>query len=114
VAAVDQDGDVLDILVQSRRDKKSAKKFFRKLLKGLRYIPRVIITDKLQSHSSARAEVIPSVEHLQRYCQVNCPKRQSARSCGILHGCVSSLFIIVIAFPLRSSVIASGPTFASL
>ena len=35
--AVDQDGDVLDILVQSRRDKKAAKKFFRKLLKGLRY-----------------------------------------------------------------------------
>src|SRR6266545_6634152 len=38
--AVDQDGDVLDILVQSRRDKKAAKKFFRKLLKGLRYVPR--------------------------------------------------------------------------
>jgi len=37
--AVDQDGDVLDILVQSRRDKKAAKKFFRKLLKTLRYIP---------------------------------------------------------------------------
>jgi putative transposase len=43
--AVDQDGDVLDILVQSRRDKKAAKKFFRKLLKGLQYVPRVIITD---------------------------------------------------------------------
>jgi transposase-like protein len=39
--AVDQDGDVLDILVQSRRDKKAAKKFFLKLLKGLRYVPRV-------------------------------------------------------------------------
>jgi hypothetical protein len=38
--AVDQDGDVLDILVQSRRDKNAAKKFFRKLLKGLRYAPR--------------------------------------------------------------------------
>jgi putative transposase len=36
--AVDQDGDVLDILVQSRRDKKAAKKFFRKLLKGLQYV----------------------------------------------------------------------------
>ena len=35
---VDQDGDVLDILVQKRRDKKAAKKFFRKLLKGLRYV----------------------------------------------------------------------------
>ena len=38
--AVDQDGDVLDILVQTRRDKKAAKRFFRKLLKGLRYVPR--------------------------------------------------------------------------
>jgi len=38
---------VLDILVQSRRDKRAAKKFFRKLLKGLKYVPRVIVTDKL-------------------------------------------------------------------
>ena len=67
--AVDQDGDVLDIMVQSRRDKKAAKKFFRKLLKGLRYVPRVIITDKLKSYSSARAEVIPSVQHLQQKFQ---------------------------------------------
>jgi transposase-like protein len=44
--AVDQDGDVLDILVQSRRDKKAAKKFFRKRLKGLCYVPRMIITDR--------------------------------------------------------------------
>ena len=45
---VDQDGNVLDILVQSRRNKQAAKKFFRKLLKGLTYVPRVIITDKLK------------------------------------------------------------------
>ncbi len=69
--AVDQDGDVLDILVQSRRDKKAAKKFFRKLLKGLRYIPRVIITDKLRSYSAAKAEVMPGVEHLQQRYQNN-------------------------------------------
>jgi putative transposase len=50
--AVDQDGDVLDILVQRHRDKKAAKKFFRKLLKGLRYVPNVIITDKLRSYGS--------------------------------------------------------------
>jgi len=54
--AVDQDGDVLDILVQSKRNKKAAKKFIRKLLKGLRYVPRVIITDKLKSYSAAKAE----------------------------------------------------------
>ena len=57
--AVDQDGDVLDLMVQSRRDKKAAKKFYRKLLKGLRHVPRVIITDKLRSYSAAKAEVMP-------------------------------------------------------
>jgi putative transposase len=47
--AVDQDDNVLDILVQRRRNKRAAKQFFRKLLKGLTYVPRVIITDKLKS-----------------------------------------------------------------
>ena len=69
--AVDQDGDVLDILVQSRRDKKAAKKFFRKLLKGLRYVPSIIITDKLKSYSAAKAAAMPSVEHLQQKYQNN-------------------------------------------
>src|SRR5947208_4986379 len=63
--AVDQDGDVLDILVQPRRNKQAAKKFFRKLLKGLQYVPRAIITDKLGSYAAAKAEVMPSVEHRQ-------------------------------------------------
>ena len=61
--AVDQDGNVLDILVQRRRDKNAAKKFFRKLLKGLQYMPRVIITDTLKSYSAAKAKVMSSVEH---------------------------------------------------
>ena len=69
--AVDQDGEVLDILVQRRRDKKAAKKFFRKLLKGLRYVPRVIITDKLRSYHAAIAEVLPGVEHCQDKGQNN-------------------------------------------
>jgi len=63
--AVDQEGNVLDILVQRRRDKKAAKKFFRKLLKGLTYIPRVLITDKLKSYGAAKRELLPSVEHRQ-------------------------------------------------
>src|SRR5712671_2282523 len=69
--AVDQDGDVLDILVQNRRDKKAAKKFFRRLLKGLQFVPRVIITDKLKSYGAAKAEVMPSVEHLRQKYQNN-------------------------------------------
>jgi putative transposase len=63
--AVDQSGNVLDILVQSRRDKHAAKKFFRKLLKGLEYVPRVIITDKLASYAAAKKEIMSSVEHRQ-------------------------------------------------
>jgi len=63
--AVDQDGTILDILVQRRRDKYAAKKFFRKLLKGLTYVPWVIITDKLKSYGAAKREVLPSVEHRQ-------------------------------------------------
>jgi putative transposase len=69
--AVDQDGDVLDILVQTSRNKKAAKKFFRKLLKGLRYILRVIVTDKLRSYGAAKAEVLPSVEHRHQKYQNN-------------------------------------------
>ncbi len=69
--AVDQDGEVLDILVQSRRSKKAAKKFFRKLLKGLQYVPRVIITDQLKSYQAAKQEVMPSVEHHQGKGQNN-------------------------------------------
>ena len=61
--AVDQDGTILDILVQSRRDKVAAKKFLRKLLTGLEYVPRLVITDKLASYGAARREVLPSVEH---------------------------------------------------
>jgi putative transposase len=63
--AVDQDGNVLDILVQSQRNKKAAKRFFRKLLKGLQYVPRVIITDKLKSYGAAKREILPGVEHRQ-------------------------------------------------
>ena len=61
--AVDQHGNVLDILVQPRRDAKAAKKFFCRLLKGLRYVPRVLVTDKLASYGAAHRVVMPSVAH---------------------------------------------------
>ena len=63
--AVDQEGNVLDILVQRRRDKRAAKKFFPKLLKGSSYVPRVIVTDKLKSYGAATREILPGVEHRQ-------------------------------------------------
>ena len=55
----------MDILVQKHRNKRAAKRFFRKLLKGLRYVPRTIVTDKLRSYSAAREELLPSVIHEQ-------------------------------------------------
>ncbi|MFL4910585.1 IS6 family transposase [Streptomyces sp. MMS24-I2-30] len=61
--AVDQDGNVLDILVQNRRDKAAARRFFRKLLKKTRSVPRVVVTDRLRSYGAAHREVMPSVEH---------------------------------------------------
>jgi putative transposase len=61
--AVDQDGTVLDILVTSRHDAKAAIRFFRKPLKRLRYMPRVLVTDKLASYRVAHCRLMPGVEH---------------------------------------------------
>ena len=61
--AVDQDGTVLDILVQSRRDRAAAVQFLRRLLKRLTSVPRVVITAKLASYGAAMREARPSVEH---------------------------------------------------
>src|ERR671913_428817 len=61
--AVDQDGVVLDVLVQSRRDKNAAKRLLRKLLKRQMRPPRVMVTDKLASYGAARKELMPGVEH---------------------------------------------------
>ena len=63
--AVDQDGFVLDVLVQSRRDKQAAKRLLRKLLKKQCRAPRVLITDKLASYGAAKKEITPGVEHRQ-------------------------------------------------
>ncbi len=61
--AVDEDGDVLDILVQSRRNRRAAVRFFRKLLKRQGCVPRRLITDKLRSYPAACRTVMPSVVH---------------------------------------------------
>jgi putative transposase len=63
--AVDQDGVVLDILVQARRDGQAAKRFFKRLLADLHYEPRVIVTDKLRSYGVAQRQMFPGVEHRQ-------------------------------------------------
>jgi putative transposase len=61
--AVDQDGIVLDVLVQGRRDQRAAKRLLRKLLKRQGRAPRVLITDKLASYPAAKKELMPGVEH---------------------------------------------------
>jgi putative transposase len=78
--------------VESGRNKQAAKKCFRKLLKGLQYVPRVIITDKLKSYGAAKREIVPGVEHRQsRYLNNRCefshrPTRQRERR---MQGCKS-------------------------
>ena len=59
--AVDEDGDVIDVLVQSRRDRRAAERFLRQLLKGQGREPRRLITEKLRSYSAAHRTVLPSV-----------------------------------------------------
>ncbi len=54
---------MLDILVQKQCDKRAAKRFFRNLLKGLRYAPSRVVTDKLRSYGAARKDVLPDVIH---------------------------------------------------
>src|SRR5271156_7208323 len=63
--AVDQDGVALDILVQAQRDANAAKRFFKLLLNGLQYDPRVIVTDKMRSYGVAQRHLLPGVEHRQ-------------------------------------------------
>ena len=61
--AVDQDGEVVDVFLQSRRDGKAAKRFFKRLLKTHRMEPRKIVTDKLRSYGVAHRDLIPDTIH---------------------------------------------------
>ena len=63
--AVDQDGYVLDIVLQEHRDAEAAKRFFRRLLDGLKYVPKRVVTDKLRSYGAALRELpeLAGVEH---------------------------------------------------
>jgi hypothetical protein len=63
--AVDQDGYTLDILMQSRRDRHAAKRFFCKLLKGPCDVHRDIVTDQMKRYGAAKREIMLGVEHRQ-------------------------------------------------
>ncbi len=108
--AVDQDGDVIDILVQKHRNAHTAKRFFRKLLKRQGSEPWRLVTDKLRSYAAAHRSVMPSVTHdTRRYANNRAevshqPTRQRERqmrrfkSAGqaqrflSVHGVVQNLF----------------------
>ncbi len=63
--AVDDEGEVLDVLVQRRRNKAAARKLMRRLLKKLGFAPTVVVTDKLRSYASAFGEIGLSAQHEQ-------------------------------------------------
>ena len=108
--AVDEDGDVIDILVQSRRNRRAAARFFRKLLKTQGREPRRLITDKLRSYRAAHRTAMPSVVHRTRQYENNRaevshqPTRQRERQMrrfksaahlqrfASIHGVVQNLF----------------------
>ena len=90
--AVDQHGAVIDILVQPKRDRFAAIRFFRKLLETSRRRPRVIITDKLRSYGAAQKIILPRVTHRQsRY----------------LRGCLRSISYRVRRLSIRRMVARS-------
>ena len=62
--AVDQDGEVVDVYLQAKRDGAAAKRFFRRLLRSQGGEPRKIVTDKLRSYSVAHRDVIPETIHI--------------------------------------------------
>ena len=63
--AADQEGQELDILVQPKRDKAAAERFFKKVLRGTRQAPRQVFTDRLASYTQPCAEILPDASHIR-------------------------------------------------
>lgn len=63
--AVDQNGAVVDILIQPKRDRWAALRFFRKLLDTAERPPPIIITDKLRSYAAVKKLIMPDMKHRQ-------------------------------------------------
>jgi putative transposase len=71
--AVDQDGEVVDVFLQKRRDRKAAKRFFKRLLRKNHGEPRKIVTDKLRSYNVAHRELIPgTIQDTSQYANNRC------------------------------------------
>jgi putative transposase len=69
--AADQDGEVVDVYLQAKRDGAAAKRFFRRLIRNNGGEPRKIVTDKLRSYAVAHRELIPETIHSTQQCENN-------------------------------------------
>ncbi|AHD03584.1 IS6 family transposase [Leisingera methylohalidivorans] len=88
--AVDQEGFVLDVLVQARRGRQAAIRLMRKLLSRQGLPPRVLITDKLRSYPAAKREIMPGVEHRSHKGLIN--RAENSHQPGRRRECVMKRF----------------------
>jgi putative transposase len=90
--AVDQDGEVVDVYLQARRDGAAARRFFRRLLQSHGGEPRKIVTDKLRSYPVAHREVIPEAIHVTEQYANNRAEQSHEATRVRAHAAVQNLF----------------------
>jgi transposase-like protein len=121
--AVDSEGEVLDLLLQRRRDTAAAVTLLRKLLKKQGYAPGVIVTDKLRSYGAAKAQAGLSGRHEQACARTTRPKTRISPPGGVSARCSlsshrgrpSASFQFMPLFTTRSTFsVISSPPYASL
>ena len=69
--AVDQDGEIVDVYLQAKRDGAAAKRFFKRLLRSYGDEPRKVVTDELRSYGVAHRELIPETIHSTKQYENN-------------------------------------------
>ena len=88
--AVDQDGVTLDEILQTRRDKRAAKRLLVRLIKRYSVVPKRIVTDKLRSYNAAKRDVAPGLDHWSHKGLNNGPKTATYRSANGRRRCRAS------------------------
>jgi putative transposase len=78
--AVDQNGVVFEEILQSRRDKRAAKRLLVKLMKGWDFVPKRIIADKLRAYGAAKREVAPGLDHWSHKGSITAPRTATCPS----------------------------------
>jgi putative transposase len=90
--AVDQDGEVVDVYLQAKRDGAAAKRFFKRLLRSHGGEPRKIVTDKLRSYPVAHRKLIPETIHITQQYENNWKSVRQVQRFVTAHAAVSNLF----------------------